>query len=135
MIAFGNFYDSEFTQVDTPFDETPTANRAFYFYDGFCVSKNPDDCAPVLGTVQKDAEYEIRIFPVPADYSVRIQTEGDNLTAIRLTDMQGRLLRSEAIPRQNEHIIPTEGLPSGVYLLFIETETGVVSRKLVVQHP
>lgn len=135
MIAFGNFYDSEFTQVDTPYDETPTANRAFYFFDGFCVSKDSTDCAPLLSAVREELGIELRVFPVPADYSVRIQTERDNLTGIRITDMQGRLLRTETVPRRNEHILITESLPSGIYLLLIQTETGVVSRKLVVQHP
>lgn len=78
------------------------------------------------------------IYPNPADQFINIkfgQRQALNHAVIKLYDMQGRLIeQTPLLQQQTTYMFDCVNLESGAYLLRIESEAFVTSKKIVVAH-
>ncbi|MBO4599574.1 MAG: Omp28-related outer membrane protein [Bacteroidales bacterium] len=109
---------------------------------------DPEDVnnCPVLNAAQSDyfdrhlgigemAEAcSLRLFPNPADDVVTVELQ-DNAAAegcrIVLTDAMGREVMRQSICGSSVHQLSLAYLPSGIYLLRVETPSGIATRQVV----
>jgi hypothetical protein len=86
-----------------------------------------------LGSHDNQNKTEVNLFPNPASEHIT----ADNLDKagvgkIRLYDLNGRLIKEIQLDGNTRSVmIDTSELASSLYLLFIHTESGVVSRKFI----
>ncbi|MCL2511242.1 MAG: T9SS type A sorting domain-containing protein [Bacteroidales bacterium] len=75
---------------------------------------------------------EIMIYPNPTDGEIQVTSYELQVTSIEIFDVMGKKQKAEG-RRQNETLnsINISNLPIGVYFLKIQTENGVVVRKVV----
>ena len=85
-----------------------------------------DSCVIINSVKELPAPISVSLFPNPAQHQIQVQVEGANLQKITMTDILGREFR---IPIENP--IDISFLKPGVYLVRLETDKGVVSKKLV----
>ncbi|MEZ5173992.1 MAG: T9SS type A sorting domain-containing protein [Bacteroidia bacterium] len=77
---------------------------------------------------------EMQINPNPADAMVSISHSGkDAFTMLHIYDVQGKLVMNNLIPGNNG-LIETRYLQEGLYMVFIETEKGLRSARMMVKH-
>ena len=81
--------------------------------------------------------WQIEPNPLTAGNSVniRISAQEQLNAAINITDITGRqiITRSENLNSGSNRItLPTEGLQNGIYIVSIETKSGVLSKKLII---
>jgi hypothetical protein len=84
---------------------------------------------------EPDIENLIYIFPNPAENTINIATTDlTGLIDLSIFDMQGKLIYTNKINNSGELItIPLQNLSSGNYLLKIENNNKVVSKKFIVK--
>jgi hypothetical protein len=98
-----------------------------YYQIGYVTQEFFMDLLPhPSSTHQSQFEFSVSLFPNPAQHQIQVQVEGANLQKITMTDILGREFR---IPIENP--IDISLLKPGVYLVRVETDKGVVSKKLV----
>ena len=89
-----------------------------------------------IGEITND---ELRIFPNPTDGVLHVETQCiASLQDVEIFDMMGRMVytvktRFIASPQDGTTTIDLSNLPTGMYFIRIQTETGVVVRKVVKQ--
>lgn len=80
----------------------------------------------------------VSIFPNPAKDYTTVDIDLTDITSgtVQVLDMQGRIVQSIALNNVQQHRmnLVTKDLPSGQYSLRVQTELGVSTQKLVVQH-
>ena len=78
------------------------------------------------------------IAPNPADQEIVIALELQNMQAIRasLLGISEKTIATKASSSSKTHqfVFDTQNLPEGIYLVSIQTETGFLTRKIVVAH-
>lgn len=88
----------------------------------------------LLNVNEVSIQVQINIFPNPAKDRIYISIpKNEKRTIIAILDLQGRLIKSETITDEQSEINVSE-LPSGMYLLKVENEQGVITKKIIVQH-
>jgi hypothetical protein len=91
---------------------------------GFSVS--PDFCL-VMNTSENELGSELSVYPNPSNEKMFIQADGVNVTEVRLYDIDGRkVLQCSAVQE-----IDLSALQHGIYLLKIETDKGVLTKKII----
>jgi len=97
------------------------------------------DYKPIeVGITETDNNSSIQIYPNPTATEIFIQSELQ-IEKVEIFDMMGRnveTLRATSIVRQSdigqsEIVLNIAHLPNGIYFVRIQTETGVVTRKVV----
>ncbi|MBT8255651.1 MAG: T9SS type A sorting domain-containing protein, partial [Bacteroidia bacterium] len=86
----------------------------------------------ILGTNDVDS-FEVRIYPNPAQDVVNLEIIGDSIQSLRLSDLKGSLLFSKEDLNSSSAQIDIKSLAAGIYLVRIQSETGTVVKKLVIQ--
>jgi len=76
-------------------------------------------------------EEAVRLFPNPAHDHLQIKAPGLELRSGRLFNLLGQQLRLWRLSGQEAQVTTVE-LPSGVYLLHLETDQGTVVRKVML---
>ena len=84
----------------------------------------------VLAIDNPEASMGIAVFPNPASELVSVHSANGDLKSVQLLDVAGRIVKAV---NQNFENIDISKIASGGYLLQIETNQGVVIRKLVVE--
>ena len=117
-------------------------NYYYYFYDWEvkepdveCVSERVPAVADITtGLNENDELNAISLFPNPTSSSITINTGKFDSVNIELTDITGRLLNiySFSSIQNNNVIIDLSSLAKGVYNIMINTESGSIIKKLVV---
>jgi hypothetical protein len=84
-------------------------------------------------TVQSSGN-SINIFPDPATNEINISVEGIVVKEIMITDMQGREMQ-QSVPASTSKLITLSitDLPTGIYLMRLQTDDGIITRKFVVE--
>jgi Peptidase C10 family/Spi protease inhibitor/Secretion system C-terminal sorting domain len=86
----------------------------------------------IFGSFQNDA---CTIFPNPANRYIFINTNGSGCNEYKLTDIAGREMQSGILSTPQAVIpISVETLPTGVYLVVLETASGRQIQKVTVTH-
>ena len=80
-----------------------------------------------VGIEEKGFEDEIRLFPVPSNERLSIESPVD-INSIRITDLSGKVVY-ENTTTGNKITIDLTNLHKGVYLLYIETPMGNAVKK------
>jgi len=73
-----------------------------------------------------------KVFPNPAKTIVNITSNNKNIKEITLSDMQGRILKTENINNTNAQI-DISNYQSGTYLITIKTDYGTSNSKLIIE--
>ncbi|GAB1857022.1 hypothetical protein MHTCC0001_18580 [Flavobacteriaceae bacterium MHTCC 0001] len=96
--------------------------------DGFSV--NNFTSALTLDLVEKLIELDVVLYPNPATDIVNLKLPNSiNITKIEVIDVNGRPVRFQLI---NKHTIDISNLPSGIYLVNIQSENNKGTKKLIV---
>jgi len=74
--------------------------------------------------------YSINIYPNPANDNIII--EAPQKSQIEILNIQGQLIKSIAT-NNNKTIVDISALAKGIYMVKVQSENGVVNKKLVVQ--
>ena len=79
---------------------------------------------------------QISISPNPADSEIRISFNSSEINAskISLIDLSGNIIASNDIRNGNQVTFFTQGLPSGLYMVRINTEVGIINKKVLILH-
>ena len=70
----------------------------------------------------------INIYPIPSNGVVFV--DGDNMISVNVLDLSGKIIK--AIPVNSNRTEIELDVPSGEYFLRIETETGLLTRKILI---
>lgn len=107
-----------------------------------CMVSSPGVCDEAIFVVyvnkpvgiEETAASGIMVYPVPASGSVKVSSTGSAaIRNLQLLDQAGRIVgRTEGV-RNNETEMDLQGIETGIYILRIETDEGLVSRKVIVQ--
>jgi Secretion system C-terminal sorting domain len=75
----------------------------------------------------------VKIFPNPVDKILHIQVENEQIEDLVITDLSGRVIKSNKIEAYNQHIeLDCANFSSGTYVLKIKTENNFITRKIIV---
>ncbi|MBI1225379.1 MAG: T9SS type A sorting domain-containing protein [Bacteroidetes bacterium] len=119
--AFGNYY-------------------YYYFYDWMVQAKSFDcvsDRVPVTVGVSATNEVDsktgkLRLAPNPADGQVLVEVIG-KADLLQVFDVTGREVYRTELSGNESFELLTQGFPSGIYLVQVQTELGAKTQKLVVR--
>ncbi|MBI1221078.1 MAG: T9SS type A sorting domain-containing protein [Bacteroidetes bacterium] len=75
---------------------------------------------------------DINIYPVPADRSMQVNLKQGNAMA-SVYDIRGQLILNKFLV-PDDSVIDTYALPSGIYILHVESQEGILTRKFEVRH-
>lgn len=78
------------------------------------------------------AETGIRIYPNPASDVINI-TAANNITNVRISDLQGRVLSEQPVVNQLNVAIPVNTLATGMYFVQTTTAAGTQTDKLMIR--
>ncbi len=103
--------------------------------------KDANDCVvsdtvSILTSVNNVDHAGLSIFPLPADAKLNIQLKNIQVRNISITDVMGRRQQENlhTYTISDKILINTSSLPSGMYILMIETDDTLYSTKLIIQH-
>ncbi|MFW5708256.1 MAG: T9SS type A sorting domain-containing protein, partial [Bacteroidota bacterium] len=88
------------------------------------------------GTYADDlrSAHQLKVFPNPTRGMIQVQTNGiSSDLVVTITDYQGAVLQTQTISSQRQFNINLHGYSAGIYYLRIESEQGVMIRKIVLQ--
>ena len=87
---------------------------------------------PEIGISQFEAAFELSIYPNPVSNLLYIKTDAV-ITKVSLFNLLGQTIKEISGNITYESQINVNGLPSGMYLLKVDTEVGTVTRKVQVR--
>lgn len=85
----------------------------------------------VTGIAEAEQKSFIRLYPNPASQTVTVNA-AEQIETISIIDVNGRCVRRDPV-RANSCQLNIPDLPAGLYLLYIEFENHVESRRLVIE--
>jgi hypothetical protein len=78
-------------------------------------------------------EQDLLVYPSPASERIQIHLNGtDTMEAIHIFDALGRCVQQCDAPQPEHHVLDVSGLLTGVYVVQVRTDTGVVAKKVEV---
>jgi hypothetical protein len=89
-----------------------------------------------VGTSDQQLDQTLRVFPNPASdrLNVAFGQAVEGPVALRLLNLQGQMLAQQAFNSVSGNLeLDISQLPGGIYFLNIQTQQGIVSRKIAVQ--
>jgi hypothetical protein len=96
-----------------------------------CESGFSNEGFEICGGIQEDeTDFDLNIYPNPANDLLTIESS-EVMGYLSLYDYNGRLIFRKEIADRNL-VLPMKEYPEGVYLLRVETGSGVVFRKVIV---
>jgi len=88
----------------------------------------------LAGTSDNNIEQNsIAIYPNPAKGMLTIHNSS-GVATLKLYDLKGRLLRQRLIGRNEVQQIPVRDLKNGLYLIRIQSEKGILTKKIVIEN-
>jgi hypothetical protein len=82
-----------------------------------------------VGLYEPD-RHEVKVFPIPADEWIRIETP-DEYSRFRILDINGNTWQEGEL--SSKHIMTTSNFPAGIYLLEIEGERDRFVQKIIIK--
>lgn len=87
-----------------------------------------------LGLDEEPQNESLKVFPVPAQNTVSIQTKDESINEVKIYDMRGVMVLHERLQAmQREKHIEVGHLPRAAYFLHIETNHGMRVEKIILQ--
>jgi Secretion system C-terminal sorting domain len=85
--------------------------------------------------VGNSIDSQVKVWPNPANREIRVRVEGSAAPLrLQLVNLLGQVVHDQPADEQHEFILPVAHLPAGNYFLQVQTEDGLVVRKVVVAH-
>ena len=75
---------------------------------------------------------EILLYPNPVSNYLRIESKNATLKMVTIYDLRGSLVRSERISGISAEI-STDNLPAGNYIIKVQTENKVITKRIIKQ--
>lgn len=92
-----------------------------------------DACELAVGINETQKEFSLRVYPNPANNSVQVELSDATATdKITLREMNGRIVEVPTVKTAWGYTLNTSEISSGIYIISIETEGNVFSRRLVI---
>ncbi len=85
-----------------------------------------------IGSVTKSPGVSPTIYPNPANNTLTININDNELTQVRMFDNSGKLIFEDTFT--SEQAITTTNFPSGIYHIIIATKSGITSSKINILH-
>ncbi len=129
-ITIGNFRTDSLT--DTIHVGGSNYNGAYYLIEDVRVQKLPncDTTVSVNEAVKKEDDF--KVYPNPATSTITIESTKTEAQSIKIVDVLGREViestKNEVLSIKN---IDVSQLPSGMYIIQLQSKNGVVSKKFV----
>ncbi len=102
--------------------------KTYYYIDGVCVATDPAYCDVVLNAGNLiNNDYDVQVYPNPANALTFIEAAGE--FSYHLIEITGRTVLTGK--GTNKATLRLENVPQGAYLLKIETNSGVLTKKLI----
>jgi len=79
-----------------------------------------------------NAASDMYVYPNPANDVVNILMEGLDVTAVRMMDVQGRVVKTLTPGTHALIAVPVTDLAAGVYFVEAQTTTGVITKKVII---
>ena len=93
--------------------------------------------ARVLGVASATLAAQVAVYPNPASKAVFVELPfalNRKAVTAALVDALGRVVLTQALPAgRPTHTLPLTNLATGVYALRLQTEAGVVVKKLIIE--
>jgi len=83
--------------------------------------------------IQENNNELLGLYPNPANTSINLEFGVVN-TEVKITDVFGNSIKSFEVKNKKEIEIDVSNLIDGVYFLNIKTPSGVITRKIIIQH-
>jgi hypothetical protein len=104
------------------------------YYNGCESEFSPESCVLLteIPIIEEEENGTVKIYPNPASEVLFIESAEEKIESIIIFDNRGE----EVTRRQGDRekaVIPVDGLAPGIYLVRVETGSGVVGRKVVVR--
>lgn len=131
LIAFGNFYDDENTEVIAPYDEEPAYGYPYYYLDDFCVAKDSISCYEVLA-IPEHGTPKIYISPNPTFGILNFQSSSA-VNRLVVRDVIGRKVIAKDDFQSYDGELNRTNFGKGVYFIYFETQKGMSIKRVVVQ--
>ena len=87
-----------------------------------------------INLINHSINNSLKVYPNPANDVLNVSFETSNAAEVSLSNIVGtKVYTSNAAFGSNKMAINTSGLSSGIYILNIATENGVVARKVTIK--
>ncbi len=99
-------------------------------------NNNSNDAIDVLWESVKENKGNsntVQLFPNPANNRVTIQSK-EKIVSVCLYNHIGQKVFEQTGRKKHQLLVATTTIKSGVYLIAIETESGIATKKLIVSH-
>jgi hypothetical protein len=127
-MGIGVFYDFDSLEV---LQLVPGSSLgSYYFIDDVCVSRFPE-CDVATSSEWSDEINTVQIYPNPAQNQVVVESTS-MILRLGLLDLAGKWIKPPKGVNEHRVIWSLDDIPSGVYILDIETTTGTKRKKLVI---
>ena len=77
---------------------------------------------------------DVIIYPNPFDKIFTIQVEDDNISKIQIITLEGKIIFDIQNIASKIYDVQTQILPNGIYIVYIETESGIVFNKKIIKN-
>lgn|GEM_PF-4278121 len=86
----------------------------------------------ICGSLSEQGKVDVKVYPNPASSEINLTAESP-MTSIKIIDMQGKLHDRLVISHTKDHSFDISQYEKGVYLMEIQTVSGKVNRKLMIE--
>ena len=86
-----------------------------------------------LGITGLEAEEFVHVYPIPATTELSVNLSKGEMKGLQIMDMQGRIVLKDDAAYGQHYQTNVEGLVSGVYFLWVNTDLGRIKRKIVIE--
>ena len=127
----------QWIDCDNPDEIFPGSNEQYYFpfrngnyavivTKGGCTDTSNCHFHLYIGIPENTDNDELRIYPVPTSSIIKIEAEG--ITKVEIWDLQGR-----QVYVGNESEIDLGNLPNGIYIVTVQINGRILTRKIAIQ--
>ena len=79
------------------------------------------------------ANYSFKVFPIPSyNHNIRIQSNIEIINTVAIYNLVGQQILIQHNPQKNNNQIVLNNLPSGFYVLKINSAKGITSKKVII---
>jgi len=122
-LALGVFFTDEFNTLEN-YNNEPFY-KTYYFFDGICVSADPDYCEDFLSNDQiVPNKPQVKLYPNPSKNLLRLDAQ-EKISKIEIYDILGKAIKSYSC-QDDCSTIAIKELSKGTYLLSITFQNNVV---------
>jgi hypothetical protein len=74
----------------------------------------------------------VRVWPIPANETIHVAYEGNNVRRIQLVNLMGQVVIDQITDTPGEYTLDVSRLPAGTYCLQVQTDNGLMTKNVVV---